>query len=111
MSNYHNFNTEINHLKNFIENGYCTARRAANFWSGLFSDMVIEQDLMRILKTEDSMIVRNITESTLARWILAIPYTNDICKEIEKFCGIHFSTTEQHVDATDARIKRDNADI
>ena len=77
MSNYHNFNTEINHLKNFIENGYCTERRAANFWSGLFSDMVIEQDLMRILKIEGGMIGRNITESTLARWILAIPYTND----------------------------------
>uniref|UniRef100_A0A6P7GZZ5 Uncharacterized protein LOC114345123 n=1 Tax=Diabrotica virgifera virgifera TaxID=50390 RepID=A0A6P7GZZ5_DIAVI len=110
-SQFGHLNNATNHLRNFIENGYCTTRRAANFWSGVFTDMVIEQDLMRIMKIEGGMIGRTITESTLSRWILAMPYTNDVCKEIEKFCGINFSTTEQHVDATDSRIKRDNADV
>lgn len=72
--------------------------------------MLIEQDLMRIMKIEGGMIGRKITESTIARWILAMPYTN-ICKEIEKFCGIRFSTSEQHVDARDSRVKRYDADI
>lgn len=40
-----------------------------------------------------------------------MPYTNDIYEEIEQFCGIKFSTAEQHVDATDVQMKRDNADI
>lgn len=98
-------------LKNFFEAGFSTGRRADTFWSGVFTDMLIEQDLMRILKIEGGMIGRTITESTLARWILAMPYTNDICKEIEKFCNIKFSTSEQHVDARDSRIKRDDADV
>lgn len=72
---------------------------------------MIEQDLMRVMKSEGGMIGRMIMESTLARWILTMPFTNDVCKEIEKFCGIKFATTDQHIDATDARIKRDNADI
>lgn len=86
-------------------------RRASIFWSGVFSDMVIEQDLMRVLKVDGGMVGRAITENTLARWTLTIPYTNDICKEIEKFCGIHFSTSAQHIDVTDARMKKDNADM
>lgn len=113
MSNASNLNDPLyKHLYDFFENGYNTGRRADNsFWSGVFTDMLIEQDLMRILKIEGGMIGRNITDSTLARWILAMPYTNDVCKEVEKFCGITFSTSEQHVDARDSRIKRDNADI
>lgn len=103
--------TLFKHLFNFFENGFNTGRRADNFWSGVFTDMLIEQDLMRILKIEGGMIGRTITESTLARWILAMPFTNDICKEVEKFCGIRFASSEQHVDARDSRIKRDNADI
>lgn len=98
-------------LKNFFEEGYNTGRRADTFWSGVFTDMLIEQDLMRIMSIEGGMIGRNITESTLARWILAMPYTNEIVKEIEKFCNIKFLNSEQHVDARDSRIKRDNADI
>lgn len=66
---------------------------------------------MRIMKIEGGMIECTITESTLARWILAMPYMNDIWKAIEKFYSINFSTTEQHVDGTDEQIKRDNADI
>lgn len=97
--------------KNFIENGCCTSRRMAYFWAGVFTDMMIEHDLMRIMKIEGGMIGRMIMENTLARWILTMPFTNDVCKEIEKFCGIKFATTDQHIDATDARIKRNNADI
>ena len=39
------------------------------------------------------------------------PYTHDICEEVENFCGIQFSTSDQHVDARDSRIKRDTEDI
>lgn len=101
----------LNFLKKFFEEGYNTGRRADAFWSGVFMDMLIEQDLMRILKIIGGMIGRTITESTLARWILGLPYTNDITKEIEKFCNIKFVSSEQHVDARDSRIKRDDADV
>ena len=35
----------------FAEKGYFTIRRADSFWGGNFSDQIIEQFLMRQLKT------------------------------------------------------------
>ena len=62
---------------------------------------------MRVLKIEGGIIGRSITDKTLARWILAMPYTIDICQEIENCCCVTFATAEQHVDARDARMKRE----
>lgn len=57
------------------------------------------------------IINRGITESTANRWILGMPYTHDICEEIEEFCSIKFNTSDQHVDARDSRITRDYKDL
>lgn len=37
-------------LRKFTENGYFTIRRTDKFWSGVWSDMTIEQTLMRSMK-------------------------------------------------------------
>ena len=36
--------------KDFAQNGYHTVRRSDTFWAGLWSDLIIEQVLMRGLK-------------------------------------------------------------
>ncbi|KAK4878621.1 hypothetical protein RN001_011127 [Aquatica leii] len=38
----------------FCNLGYFTIRRTHKFWSGTWTDMVIEQNLMRAFKTEDT---------------------------------------------------------
>ena len=81
----------------FSSKGYFTIRRVNEFWSGNFSDQTIEQFLMRMLKTSGGMTHgRGITDSTLTKWVHALPYCVPVCDALEKFTGVHSTTSEQH---------------
>jgi hypothetical protein len=78
--------------------------------------MSIEQTLMRSMKCAGGLTQgRGITNSTVARWIMAMPSAMDISEQLEQFCDISFVTSEQHadkhVDARVSRITTDNRDI
>lgn len=69
----------------FSAKGYFTIRRATEFWSGNFSDQTIEQFLMRMLKTSGGMTHgRGITDSTLTKWVHALPHCLPLCDALEK---------------------------
>lgn len=95
----------------FSAKGYFTIRRANEFWSGNFSDQTIEQFLMRMLKTSGGMTHgRGITDSTLTKWVHALPHCVPLCDALEKFTGVHTATSEQHKDlrsSTQATDKKD----
>lgn len=96
----------------FALNGWFTIRRSDKFWSGIWSDMTIEQTLMRSLKSTGGLSHgRGISDSTLSRWILTMPTVTTVTQQVEEFCGVSLTTSEQHVDARDARVQRDNADL
>lgn len=42
--------------ENFTTNGYFTIRRSDKFWGGLWSDLTIEQTLMRMIKSRGGLI-------------------------------------------------------
>ena len=53
--------TLANHMtpedyENFTKNGYFTVRRSDKFWGGLWSDLTIEQTLMRMIKSRGGLI-------------------------------------------------------
>ena len=74
--------------------------------------MVIEQSLMKSMKIEGGVSRgRSTQESVLCKWVYAMYATTTICEEIEKFCNISLDSVEQHVDARDSRVKRDNIDV
>lgn len=55
-------------FQRFTANGYFTIRRSNKFWSGIMSDMTIEQTLMRSMKTSGVLTQgRGITPSTLSK--------------------------------------------
>jgi hypothetical protein len=92
--------------------GYFTIRRSDKFWSGIWSDMAIEQILMRAMKTVGGLTTgRGLNPSTIARWVHTTPYTSRITEQIEMFCGVHCTTSDQHVDLRDSRRARDQHDI
>lgn len=96
----------------FVTKGFFTIRRSHKFWSGIWSDMTIEQVLMRSMKAEGGLSRgRGISDGTLARWIAAMPIAVDISHQIEEFCGVSFTSTDQHVDSTNSRRMRDNIDV
>lgn len=95
----------------FTDNGYFTIRRRDSFWSGNFSDQTIEQFLMRTLKLSGGMTHgRGITDSTLTKWVHALPRCAPICDELEQFTGVHTGTSEQHRDLRQSTQSRDKKD-
>ena len=94
----------------FSEKGYFTIHHANKFWSGNFSDQTIEQFLMRMLKTSGGMTHgRGISDSTLTKWVHALPHCVPLCDALEKFTGVHTATSEQHKDlrlSTQAKYKK-----
>lgn len=98
-------------FENF-KNGFFTVKRTEKFNSGTWPDMVIEQSLMKSMKIEGGVSRgRSTQESVLCKWVYGMYATNTICEEIERFCKISFDSVDQHVDARDSRIKRDNTDV
>lgn len=96
----------------FTSDGFFTIRRSHKFWSGVWSDMIIEQFLMRSIKTQGGLTHgRGLSESVLTTFVLTMIILVDVCNEMESFCNVSFATTEQHVDSREYRLKRDVADL
>lgn len=99
-------------FQNLTSRGYFTIRRTNKFWVGVWSDMTIEQVLMRSMKCIGGLTHgRGLTESVRAKWIACTVATIEVCNNMETFCGASFSTSEQHVDTRISRIERDNSDL
>lgn len=74
--------------------------------------MVIEQSLMKSMKTEGGVSRgRSTQDSVLSKWIYGMYAMNSICEELETFCNISLDTVDQHVDTRDSRINRDDEDL
>lgn len=95
----------------FTSKGGFTVRRSNKLWCGTWSDMIIEQSLMKTMKTAGGLTHgRGVSEGVISRWTQGMTSLQHICDEIEDFCGVQFTSSEQHVDSRDSRIQRDNDD-
>lgn len=96
----------------FVTDGFFTVRRTSKFWSGIWSDMTIEQVLMRSMHSQGGLTHgRGFSDSVLTKFIATMIVLIDVCNEVEEFCNSSFNTSEQHVDARESRIARDNSDV
>lgn len=90
----------------------CTIRRTNKFWCGTSPDMVIEQTLMKAVKSKGGLVHgRGMSDSVTSKWVITTPAIGDICDCTEKFAGVSFATSKQNVDCRDARIERDTTDV
>lgn len=92
---------------------YFSIRRTSEkFWSGVWTDMSIEQVLMRALKAQGGLTRgRGLTDSVLAKWVSAMPDCPKISDAAETFTGSKTKFSEQHVELRDSREVRDLRDI
>ena len=89
----------------FVNLGYHAVRRSDRFWSGLWSDFVIE------LKTSGGLTRgRGMTDSTRNQWVSTSHEFANIHDKMTQFTKTHISTSEQHVYLSPARVSRDTAD-
>ncbi|KAL4131478.1 hypothetical protein QTP88_008786 [Uroleucon formosanum] len=74
----------------FCKKGYYTIKRSSKCWCGPWTDMTIEQNLIRSMKTSSGT-----------------PIATSINNQIEEFSNVFNYTSEQHVDQRYFRIKID----
>lgn len=96
----------------FTTDGYFTVRRSDKNWCGVWSDMTIEQTLMKNMKSIGGVTHgRGFTDSVLKKWVFGLPVAHHLCESVERFSGIQTCSSYQHVELRDSRIKKDEEDL
>ena len=79
-------------------------RRSNRLWAGLSSDLIIEQVLMRSLKTSGGLTRgRGMTEHQHLLWLLSRPACAEVNQAMLELTGVNYNTGEQNKDMTKAR--------
>ena len=80
----------------FVE-GYHTVRRSEILWAGLWTDIVIEQVLMRSLKSRGGLTTgRGMTTSLRQQWVYSMHACAAIHDAMTSLTGKHHITSHQH---------------
>lgn len=110
INKLHNMSSE--NYEKFVTDGMFTVRRTNNFWSGTWTDMVIEQNLMRSIKTTGGLTHgRGFTDSSLARWIAGMSVCMPVTTAMEDFLECKSVSSEQHMELSRSRQQRDKTDL
>ena len=96
----------------FVEEGYHTVRRKDRHWGGLWTDLVIEQAMMRSIKSRGGLTRgRGMSETARLSWIHSMHACADVHKSMTELTNLQHKTSEQHVELGVSRIQRDNNDF
>ncbi|CAC5372537.1 unnamed protein product [Mytilus coruscus] len=104
---------EIDHpdVYRYFKAGHHVLRMTDRFWSGLSTDLTIEQILMRSVKSSGGLTRgRGMGESQRAQWILSMPACADYNSAMQDLTGVGYCTSDQHKETTRARKERDRVD-
>ena len=92
--------------------GFHVVRRSNQSWAGLSSDLVIEQTLMRSLKSIGGLTHGSgMTKDMRNLWTLSAPVTSEYNSAMQDFTDLTYTTSPQQKDSTEALIKRDASDL
>lgn len=74
-------------------------RRSNRYWAGISSDLVIEQTLMRSIKTTGGMTRgKGMSEQQRAQWLLSMPACSGINSAMQRVENLQYGTSNQHKD-------------
>ena len=97
-------------LKDF-ENGLHVIRRSDRYWGSLSTDLVIEQVLMRSVKSQGRLTRgRGMLESQRLVWLLSMPSCAQGNISMQTLTGVRYETSDQHKDMSKSRMQRDKTD-
>ena len=86
-------------------------RRSDRYWAGLSTDLVIEQVLMRSMKTSGGLTHgRGMDEIQRLIWTLSLPACAEVKFSMQELAGIHYGTSDQHQETSSTRKERDVRD-
>jgi hypothetical protein len=94
-----------------FEAGNHPIRRSQRYWAGLWSDLAIEQTLMRSIKTRGGLTRgRGMEEGVSHLWVSSLSYTAAVHEAMTDLSGIKVTTSEQHLEMSSSRRKQDYED-
>ena len=95
----------------FKEKGLHAITRSERFWAGLWSDLVIEQVLMRSIKSRgDLSRRRGMNENARTIWIHSMHHLAGVHGAMSALTGQIHQTSDQHVEEREARTEQDQRD-
>ena len=90
---------------------YHSVRRSDRFWGGLSTNMIIEQVLMRSVKTSGGLTGgKGINEHRQLVWLLSMPICAETNRVMQSLSGVDFNSGKQNKDICKARMQRDLKD-
>nr|XP_054767556.1 uncharacterized protein LOC129274841 [Lytechinus pictus] len=91
-----------------FQEGHHVVRRSDRYWAGLSTDLIIEQVLMRSLKTSGGLTRgTGFSETQRNVWLLSMPSCAEMNDAMQNFTGVKYETSDQHKDLSKLRQKRD----
>ena len=96
----------------FMQQGYHTIRRSNRFWAGLWTDLVIEQVMMRSIKSRGGLTrSRGFTDTVRLMWVHSAHVCGEVHNAMTILTGLQHQTSEQHIELGTSRIKQNNSDL
>ena len=97
--------------KKFAE-GLFVIRRTDKLWSGVGSDLTIEQTLMRSLKSNGGLTRGSgMTEDMRNVWTQSAAEISSVNFAMQDLTDLHFIGSDQHKESVPSRINRDQEDL
>ena len=95
-----------------FQEGYHTVRRSSRYWAGLWTDLIIEQVLMRSIKSRGGLTRGSgVHESVRTVWINTAHRCSAIHEALSKLTNTVHRTSEQHAELGASRLNRDIKDL
>ena len=96
----------------FAAHGFYTIRRSDRFWASIWSDLAIEQVLMRSLKSKGDLTRgKGVTGSIRLIWLKAMHRCPEIHNSMSSLTSLLHVSSEQHVELGVSRKRKDNIDL
>ena len=95
----------------FFMKGHHILRRSDRYWADLSADLVIEQVLMRSLKTSCGLTRgRGMTEIQRLIWLMTMPQCSEVNAQMQFLTSVSYETSEQHKEMSKSRQEKDTQD-
>lgn len=96
----------------FHSNGHHVIHRTHEYWTGLSTDLAIEQCMMRVLKSRGGLTHgRGMTDNTCETWIHSMHMCGAMHNAMTVLTGSEHHQSTQHSEMFPSRVERDNKDL
>lgn len=112
LQNMFNLSSKNAKVHKLFQEGKFVIRRSDQFWGGLGSDLVIEQVLMRSLKSRGGLTRGSgLTENQRSTWLFSMPICSTYNLAMQEYADVIMQSSEQHKELRGSRQNRDSNDI